>query len=158
MANTFQGAGYLGTDYVGTNYVGVSNLVQLPVPNRPYKITTSKSQSSARTLGGAFYVYDRSLITRSYNLTFPKVTAAVLAQILAFFDNDTTGNQVPFTWTDHQGTVRTVKLQGSINVAQYNPIYYQVSLTLFEQFTDESVFRDWPYMGTDYVGTGYVAT
>lgn len=132
--------------------------VQIPAPRYPYATNILKAQSSARTLGGSFYVYDRSLITKEYTLIIPKVAAAVLDQISSFFDTQTMGSQIPFTWTDHLGVARTVKLRGPINASPYTPTFYKVTLTLFEQFTDESVFQGWPYLGADYVGTGYVQT
>lgn len=156
--NTFQSIGYMGSDYVGTGYVSTAAVVQLPAPRNQYKTKTAKSQSSARTLGGAFYVYDRSVITRTYTAAFPKVTAAVLAQLVAFLDNDAAGYQVPFIWVDHLNISRTVKLQGSINIVPTSNLFFTITVTLVEQFTDEAIFRDWPYMGTDYVGTGYVTT
>lgn len=156
MDNSFQGIGYLGSDYAGGDYAAVGAIVQTPVPRRPCRMKTAKSQSSGRTLGGSLYVYDRSVITRTYTLIIPKVTQTVLDQMFNLFDNETTGNQGQFIWTDHLGVPRTVKLHGPINAAPYSPVYYLVTLTMIEQFTDESVFHDWPYMGTDYVGTGYV--
>ncbi len=156
MDNSFQGIGYCGSDYVGSTYCAVGTVVQTPPPRRPCRIKITKSQSSGRTLGGSLYVYDRSVITRTYTLIIPKITQSVLDQLFNLFDNETTGNQGLFLWTDHLSVTRTVKLSGPINVVPYSAQYFMVTVTLAEQFTDESIFHDWPYMSADYAGTGYV--
>ena len=123
----------MGAGYAGTNYCCTDVSVQLPPPKHPYKLKINKSQSSARTLGGAFYVYDRDVITRSHSLIFPKATLSQLNQILDLFDGSI-GGQSLFYWTDHLAVVRTVKLQDKISAMPTSNIYFTVSLTLVEQY------------------------
>jgi hypothetical protein len=147
---------YLGTDYVGTDYVSTALAVQLTVPRYPYGMITKKRQTGDFSLGGGFYSYDRSTLTRVWSVTFPRISSVVLDQIFSFFDGRVRGGVGFFTWEDHAGATHLVRLLGDIGCIPTNNGLFAVSFTFEEPITDESIFPDWPYLGSDYVGTNYV--
>jgi hypothetical protein len=128
--------GYIDVNYAGHDYFYVGSAVAFPVPKSPMQTDLLRSQSSARTLGGSLYVYDRTVTTKTYLLIIPKVSSAVFTQILDFFDTVCSGIRKYMTWIDPLGNPRIVKFQGVIRVIPSGPDKNSVELALIEQYSD----------------------
>lgn len=90
-------------------------------------------QVEGRDSLGTQYVYDKSAIVRiSRRLVFPRESGANLSALLSFAADTVRGGKIPFTWYDHEATLRTVRLAGEINHRQTGPDSYRVEIPFEE--------------------------
>lgn len=94
-------------------FVGpLGETVQLPKPaSRPSGRADRLHQPLERDSGGGLYIYTKSrLRTVSHALVLRHLDEATLAAVLDFFRTATRGTKDRFTWHDHLGAARTLRL------------------------------------------------
>ncbi len=93
----------------------------------------TRRQVAGRYSDGRPVIYDKSSAQRGvYTLQFKRLTGAVLDELLSFFAL-VQGVRYAFTWTDHLGTVRSVKFSSSaIKYSQVGPDRFAVEFSLNE--------------------------
>jgi hypothetical protein len=79
-------------------------------PIRPAAKSIDSRQLRETDSAGNVIVYGKGEVLTSHSLTFPRVSASVLADLRAFVATAILGVRYPFTWVDHAEVSRTVKL------------------------------------------------
>ena len=95
---------------LNTFTVGVNSITFTQAPSDGAIDGVEKYQQHARGSDGEFFLYNKSIISRNYNLlSFSCQTLAKKDEALIFFELYAQGWKELITWTDHLNVTRTVK-------------------------------------------------
>lgn len=101
-------------------------------------------QATGYDSDGVLWCYDKGRILRTrYGLTFPRVSDAILAALRSFETGTVRGNRTAFTWYDHAGTTRTVRISGELRHQQIGPDRHRVQIDLEEELPWGAVATTW---------------
>ncbi len=75
----------------------------------PYEGADRRIQVQEESAGGQLYVYDKGVEVLTMDLTFRRLTKALFDQVRAFLRTTVQMGASTFDFTDHDGTVTTVR-------------------------------------------------
>lgn len=119
---------------MATSFVfGVTSWQADSSPARSASDDTERFQPLGRYSSGARVVYEKSTFQRrAWILPFTRLNEGQISGLLAFLQL-VEGMRRVFTWTDHLGTVRTVRFtQPRIDYRQTGPDRYEATVGVFE--------------------------
>lgn len=96
--------------------------------------TVELVQVTSKDSAGNHYAYNRrTLFRKVWPLTFPGLSDDALNDLLSFFATTVDGVRHPFTWYDHAGTSRTVRLSTpNLQISPAGPGRHRVVIDLTE--------------------------
>jgi len=115
---------------------GVTSWQTARSPERSASDDSERFQPLGRYSTGALVVYEKSTLQRRrWRLPFARLTAAEMTGLLAFLSL-VDGVRRPFTWTDHLGTLRTVRFAAPrIDYLQTGPDRFEAAVDIYEDDT-----------------------